>query len=232
MKNDNKLGTFENPIKCKGIQGEREYLNKLVTPNGEPINYNRIGSKHAVNGNMLDIYEINYQGLAKPFCIYFDMYSKGPKDKKAVDGLKLMVEFLKPRPWQKMSYIDKVKAKYLSDEKLQLTSQFYYVHAKAGALLAQGPYIYSVNDYFGYPEKKWDTDGLLKCSEQLVHSLHGITEKYPITVSSQNTAKQFLETFHYQVKPVKLKGKISLFQLTGKHRIIGDEIKLWFNLDK
>jgi hypothetical protein len=232
MENDDKLGTFENPIKCKGIQGERDYLNKLVTPNGEPINYNRVGSKQGVNGNMLDIYEINYHGLAEPLCIYFDMYSKGPKDKKAVDGLKLMAEFLKPRPWQKMSYIKKVKAKYLVDKKIQLTSQFYYVHAKASALLAQGSYIYSVNDYFGYPEKNWDIDGLLECSEQLVHSLHGISERHPINVNSQNTAKQFLETFHYQVKTAKIKDKISVFQLTGKHRIIGDEIKLWFVLNK
>jgi len=79
----------KNPIKVGGsIQGgaanERRYLNALLGPNGETIQYVRRGSccmfktDNGMNGyGLLDAYEVKYQGLDKPIVLYVDMYDYG-----------------------------------------------------------------------------------------------------------------------------------------------------------
>lgn len=81
--------TQKNPIKVGGsIQGgaanERRYLNALLGPNGERIEYFRRGSccgfktPNGINGmGLLDAYEVKYQGLDKPIVLYVDMYDYG-----------------------------------------------------------------------------------------------------------------------------------------------------------
>jgi hypothetical protein len=68
-------------IKVGKIENERAYLNALLGPNGESIQYNRIGSccafksKTAAFGEgFLDKYEIYYHGLTKPIILYLNGY--------------------------------------------------------------------------------------------------------------------------------------------------------------
>ena len=62
-----------------GPRGERTYLDMLRGPNGEKINYRRLGSCCAfetLNSPFaaLDIYEITYEGLSEPGKVYLNMY--------------------------------------------------------------------------------------------------------------------------------------------------------------
>ena len=78
---DNTYGyTEEKPIMVGGISegpiNERRFLNALSGPNGEKLEYYRIGSccpfktKNNALGGMLDKYNITYTGLKKSLIIY------------------------------------------------------------------------------------------------------------------------------------------------------------------
>ena len=81
--------TEKNPIKVGGsVQGgaanERRYLNALLGPNGEKIEYVRRGSccmfktPNGISGTgLLDAYEVKYAGLDKPIVLYVNMYDYG-----------------------------------------------------------------------------------------------------------------------------------------------------------
>lgn len=72
-------------LAIQSVDGEREYLNRLYTVNGEKIRYNRLGSTSAegING-MVDIYE-TFLPNGQPYkTIYINMYgatksTKSPK---------------------------------------------------------------------------------------------------------------------------------------------------------
>jgi len=90
--------TAENPVKVggqieNGAANERKYLNSLTGPNGEELEYHRLGSCchfKTANGIMgtglLDRYEVKYAGLSKPIIIYINMYDKD--ELKAPKGFK------------------------------------------------------------------------------------------------------------------------------------------------
>jgi len=68
----------------QGPSNERRYLNALLGPNGEKVQYERQGSCCQVksdNGIMgyalLDIYEVKYDNSGKTFKLYLNMYDPG-----------------------------------------------------------------------------------------------------------------------------------------------------------
>ncbi len=89
--------TEENPImvggNSEGPKNERRFLNTLSGPNGEKINYNRLGScchfvtKNSIlgSGGLLDMYNITYYGQKKEIVLYINMYDS--------DTLKVPVGF-------------------------------------------------------------------------------------------------------------------------------------------
>ena len=78
--------TKENPVmvgsKNGGPKNERRFLNALTGPNGEALEYTRVGSccqfqtKNGLFGDagLLDIYEVSYEGLEEKMTIYINMY--------------------------------------------------------------------------------------------------------------------------------------------------------------
>ncbi|MFN8005901.1 MAG: 2-dehydro-3-deoxyphosphooctonate aldolase [Terriglobia bacterium] len=78
--------TKKDPIKVgnkdgSGSKNSRLYLNALLGPNGEIIQYERKGSccpfktpNGIMGGGLLDIYEVTYKGLGKPVTLYVNMY--------------------------------------------------------------------------------------------------------------------------------------------------------------
>jgi Peptidase C13 family len=67
-----------NPVKvgldaASGPARELQYLNALRGPTGQPLRFRRVGTTLAGTG-ILDIYELNYEGLASPVRIYLDAY--------------------------------------------------------------------------------------------------------------------------------------------------------------
>lgn len=70
--------TEDNPVKVgggafSGPSRERAYLDNLTGPDGQEITYFRNGSL-SVNDTVLDIYSVNYSGLAQPVFLYIDEY--------------------------------------------------------------------------------------------------------------------------------------------------------------
>lgn len=77
--------TEKNPIMVgggasDGPKNERRFLNALSGPNGERIEYHRIGSccpfntKNGPWGGLLDMYNVKYPGLDSSLVIYINMY--------------------------------------------------------------------------------------------------------------------------------------------------------------
>jgi hypothetical protein len=67
-----------NPVKV-GLDGatgptrELQYLNALRGPKGQPLKFRRVGTTLA-GATILDIYELNYEGLNSPVRIHLDVY--------------------------------------------------------------------------------------------------------------------------------------------------------------
>ena len=68
----------------EGAMNQRRFLNALLGPDNELIQYHRRGSccgfftKNGVDGHgLLDAYEITYPGLAKPVVLYLNFYDYG-----------------------------------------------------------------------------------------------------------------------------------------------------------
>jgi len=68
-----------NPVKV-GLDGatgparEVQYLNALRGPAGQPLRFRRVGTTVTASNVILDIYELNYDGLASPMRVYLDAY--------------------------------------------------------------------------------------------------------------------------------------------------------------
>ena len=77
----------ENPIRVggrleDGDRNQRKFLEVLRGPGGEAVTYLRLGSccefptpKGIQGTGLLDAYEVQYAGLAKPITLYMDMYT-------------------------------------------------------------------------------------------------------------------------------------------------------------
>ena len=91
------------------VDGEKEYLNRLYTANGEKIRYNRLASTSVdgING-MIDIYE-TFLPSGQPYkTIYINMYG-AKKSTKAPDGFVLNNPTVQAKPAQKKEKTAKTK---------------------------------------------------------------------------------------------------------------------------
>ena len=68
-----------------GVLDQTVYLESLRGPQGQVVTYKRIGSccmfktaEGPFGNGLLDKYEVNYEGLATPAVLYFDMYNSEP----------------------------------------------------------------------------------------------------------------------------------------------------------
>ena len=82
--------TKENAVKVGGAKessgpkNERRFLNALLGPNGEPVQYSRLGSccnfstpNGFMGGGLLDIYRVYWKGCTDTLSIYINMYDEG-----------------------------------------------------------------------------------------------------------------------------------------------------------
>lgn len=81
------LGRKGNPIRCDGAQGQHFYLDRLRDPNGNGIEYQRVGAAgQGPYGRLLDEYVIQDGGpLGRS--LFLDMYHPGYSETKAPEGL-------------------------------------------------------------------------------------------------------------------------------------------------
>ena len=57
-----------------GAARQRRYLDALRGPEGQPVQYTRVGSAMGTGDMLLDQYEVTYAGLEKPVLLFLDWY--------------------------------------------------------------------------------------------------------------------------------------------------------------
>ncbi|HJR59931.1 MAG TPA: hypothetical protein VJ813_11045 [Vicinamibacterales bacterium] len=62
-----------------GASRQRKYLDALRGPEGQKVQYRRIGQFRAPDGTILDGYEVAYEGLEKPVTLFLDWYHYNPQ---------------------------------------------------------------------------------------------------------------------------------------------------------
>ncbi len=97
--------TSEDPVKVgghyinEGVLHQRRYLNALLGPNGEKVDYKNIGSccfnqeqgkEGKVILKMIDKYELNYEGSERRFIIFITTFEKD--EMKAPKGFTFKIE--------------------------------------------------------------------------------------------------------------------------------------------
>jgi hypothetical protein len=74
------VGSKQNPIKVSGVEMERFYCKFLRTPEGETLDYERVGSVgKGPYGNILDLYRVTTKDGEKQWDVYIDMYHEDVK---------------------------------------------------------------------------------------------------------------------------------------------------------
>ena len=222
-------GSRENPITCKGIDGEREYLNRLRSPEGKPVEYQRLGSVFVDDDSILDGYRLQYDGLVEPAVIYLNMYAGG-RDKRIVEGFRFESDFLKPAAWEKLEYFQQVAGQELGSPKPETPKKFVYIWTKSGTLLRMGPWFYAENDFFRQPNLEWDLNALSDCATQVVHQLKGISEDRPVVIASVETALQFMQTMHFEFNGSLSEFRKNAGKFEGRNDITGEEAVLYFSI--
>jgi hypothetical protein len=86
MRDKDKIGSMENPVKCSGKEGIIAYLNNFYGPNKEGLSYERVRDPEAQIGKLL-LYEISYEGLNKPILAYFDIEAPVNSVNEKIEGL-------------------------------------------------------------------------------------------------------------------------------------------------
>jgi hypothetical protein len=82
------LGSFENPVRASGPEGQREYLRRLRCTNGRIPQFERIGNfGRGVFGSVVDGYSVDC-GEAGPgeAEVFMDMYHNGYRETDPVPG--------------------------------------------------------------------------------------------------------------------------------------------------
>ena len=83
--------TADNPVRVgggkeAGARNQERYLNALLGPRGETLEYERQGSCCAFkipdanvdNEGQLDVYSVTWKGRKEPLTLYLNMYEEGP----------------------------------------------------------------------------------------------------------------------------------------------------------
>ncbi len=93
-----KLGGRNNPVRCDGPQGQRDYLSRLRDYSDQPVSFKRAGTfRDGPYGHPLDAYLVAYpDGYAQE--VYLDMYHPGFVEKAPPAGFKIVPPAAPPKP--------------------------------------------------------------------------------------------------------------------------------------
>lgn len=86
------LGCWSNPVRCHMPSGERAYLERLRTPDGRALAYQRLGSMGtpSPSGHILDLYAIGRRDSGPLGEIYMDMYCAGRVETRPIPGFSIV----------------------------------------------------------------------------------------------------------------------------------------------
>lgn len=222
-------GSRENPIRCDDIAGEHEYLSRLRSPEGKPVEYERKGSVFIDDDCILDVYRLQYDGLEEAAEIYLNMYAGG-RDKRVVEGFRFESDFLKPGEWEKLEYFQQVAEQELGTSNPETPEMFVYIWAKSGTLLRMGPWMYAEKDFWGLPDPEWNLEQILDCASQVVHQLRGISEDRPLMLTSAESALHFMDTMHFKLDGLPADFLEKGGRFSGKNEITGEKAVFYFSI--
>jgi hypothetical protein len=225
------LGSIENPVKCDGVTGELIYLDNLVTADGEPIQFKRVRSLSIANGKILDEYIIKHSSNKMNMTVYFDMYHPKYNENEIIEGLVDKKSFYEIKKFQNIEYFHKIKLVFFDNCPIDISSQYIYIWAKAGRILAKGPYIYALEDAFGFPKMKMNLIVLKQLAHQIVHRLEGIHEGHPLVIGNLFDLKELMETFHFKlINNKKVVQETTIQKIDCKHVVTGEIFRLYIKL--
>lgn len=195
------LGSEDNPIKCNGVEGEREYLQSLIGVNGEPITYKRICSMRKKQyKNVYDVYCLKDLDGNIIKHLFLDMYHK-EADFKAPDGFLFVEDYLSNFDFISLDFFKQFNG--LSKEHISIRAFL----REVGKLLA---FKEGYSRYRNYPTIKerynvidlsnflWivEIENLCKL---IIYELKGLFIDKPLEVESIDLLIQLLENIRYTI---------------------------------
>lgn len=222
---EHKLGSIENPVRCTGVYGEHEYLDRLAGPNGERIHYERQGSFANPSGKgMLDCYDLSSPDAQLSEKVYMDMYSENYQEKKAIEGLCFKESFKAKGHHEKLTFLKEKSKEIYGNQKIEIPSLNIYVWAKAGRLLTCGPFLFSKFELRSCPVSEWNESNIMDQAHAYVYELKGTTAEHPLIVETEKNLNVFMSLFSFL--PVKTNNKSELAHVF-LHSISNEEVTVY-----
>lgn len=195
------LGSEDNPIKCNGIEGEREYLQSLIGINGEPVTYKRVCSMRKKQyKNVYDLYCLRDANDTVIKHLFLDMYHKDA-DYSAPDGFLFVEDYLSNFDFISLDFFKQFNG--LSKEHMSIRAFL----RELGKLLA---FKEGYSRYRNYPSIKeryniidlsnflWITEIENLC-KSIIYELKGLFIDKPLEVESIDLLIQLLENIRYKI---------------------------------
>jgi hypothetical protein len=195
---DGSKGSLNNPIKCKGIQGERDYLNKLIDKDRNVFKYKRLGStKNATLPHVLDIYELTAYNSGDKHRLVIDMYHDS-EDDETPEGFMFMDTYLSKFDYTTPYYFRKIQEQ--QEDKTGYNKRFESFVFDCACLMALG---YAYQQYKNIPFEEDDIDTFVISDidktilDQIVHNHAGISQENPLIIQDQSDLERVAAALNY-----------------------------------
>jgi hypothetical protein len=195
------LGSEENPIKCRGVSGESEYLDCLITENGEPVYYERVCSMRKSHyKHVYDLYNLKDENGNLLKQVLLDMYHEMP-DIMAPEGYVLVQEYLSKFDFMGLNFFKEFTD--LSNNHISIRAFLYEVSKllalkKAYPRYKTHPKLSVRNGYVMRNNYNWNTEFEQLCNS-IIYQSSGLFKKKPIQIESIDALLRLLKTIDYRL---------------------------------
>lgn len=194
------LGTKDNPVRCSRTRGISAYLDQLCGPQGEALEYQRLGSTLGPDNRTVDVYRVWSPDGRVDLDVHVDLRHDGQQEAVAVRGLLTVDQWLAQCPWTSPAYLMERRRTLANMGILTvLTPDQRHLWTHAGLMLALGPRRYARSHGEGRPATAEHDEALLQLCGQIVHDLHGFGAMRPLRAPSAVVASHLLHAFRYRV---------------------------------
>jgi hypothetical protein len=216
------LGTFTNPVRCKGIQAANQYLSQLLGPEGQFLQFQRLRNVgEGIFGNIVDEYLVESISDSFNILVYVDCYhqlsEKNPPLNLLIQplgGKKVKTQFEEMRMWVELT------KKFSENFNQAFPDHAVYISSKAYKLSEIGPTLYAFHDAFNFPYAYWNLTTIMKASKQISTELRGFCSAHPLLLESAEEIEGIINTFHFDISHI-FKSNLgeALYQIESIHTV-------------
>ena len=112
---------------------------------------------------------------------------------------------------------------------------YIYIWTKAAILLKKGADVYSIEDYFHYPDKDMEYDEILSGVMQIANELKGVHPEHCISGLSENGIENLMLIFHFKLiagQYINDAGGKKVLEIECAHLVGLWNIKMYFQAPK